>query len=144
MNIFQKKLQQLLEAEEPELPALDSGQDEEAFADSLDDGVSPDSVDNTPDNPINALKQQEYGGTISVISNWIESVDSWIGTLNGLDEMSMNSQLHRSDCNSIMADIRRSEAKRIARLAQELSALSESLKQYMQAAKQKQNSNEEI
>lgn len=144
MNIFQKKLQQLLEAEEPELPALDSGQDEEAFADSLDDGVSPDNVDNTPDNPINALKQQEYGGTMNIISNWIESVDGWIGTLNGLEDTSMNSQLHRSDCNSIMADIRRSEAKRIARLAQELSALSESLKQYLQAAKQKQNSNEEI
>jgi hypothetical protein len=50
----------------------------------------------------------------------------------------MNSQLNRVDCDSILADVQRSETKKISRLAQDLSSLSESLKQYLLAAQNKQ------
>ena len=56
----------------------------------------------------------------------------------------MNYMLNKADCDSVMADIRRSESKKISRLAQDLSGLGESLKQYLLTAQQKKDTNETI
>tara|TARA_R100000805_G_C3542089_1_gene56837 strand:+ start:70 stop:489 length:420 start_codon:yes stop_codon:yes gene_type:complete len=90
------------------------------------------------ENPIAQLQSQQTANTINTLSTWIGEVEQFIEYLNGLDDNSLNSQLNRADCDSIMADIQRSETKKISRLAQDLSSLGESLKQYLQVAKNKQ------
>lgn len=143
MNIFQKKLLKLLEAPE-DLPPPESVGDEAAFNDGLDMETSPDEFNDVPDNPMNDLRRQQYGQTIQKLQSWIDEVEGWVETLNGLGEGSMNAELSKADCDSVMADVRRSESKKISRLAQDLSSLGESLKQYLLAATQKRDSNETI
>ena len=74
---------------------------------------------------------------MSTLQTWITDVEGFIEYLNGLEDGSINSQLNRTDCDSILADVQRSESKKISRLAQDLSSLGESLKQYLQTAKSK-------
>ena len=147
MNTFQKKFLKLIEAPEDEAAIAADPQaadDAAAFEAGLDQDTDPSSFDDVPDNPINDLKRQQYDQTIDRITGWIEQTENWVETLNGVGETSMNAQLSRADCDSVMADIRRSESKKISRLAQDLSALSESLKQYLLAAQQKRDSNETV
>ena len=147
MNAFQKKFQKLLtEAPgDPELPdPVSDEEDAEAFEGGLDQGTNPDDFNDVPENPINDLKKQQYGQTMDTLQGWIGDVEGWIEQLNGLDEGSMNHILNKADCDSVMADIRRSESKKISRLAQDLSGLGESLKQYLLQAQQKKDSNETI
>ena len=146
MNAFQRKFQKLL-TEAPEdldLPGEDDIRDGEAFEGGLDAATDPDEFNDVPDNPINDLRKQQYSQTINTIQTWITDVEGWIDTLNGLDEGSMNFVLNKADCDSVMADIRRSESKKISRLAQDLSGLGESLKQYLLTAQQKKDTNETI
>jgi len=147
MNTFQQKFIKLIEAPEDEeaIAAPPQPQDDSAaFEAGLDQNTDPEAFDDVPENPINDLKRQQYGQTIDRITQWIEQTENWVETLNGVGDTSMNAQLSRADCDSVMADIRRSESKKISRLAQDLSALSESLKQYLLAAQQKRDSNENI
>lgn len=147
MNTFQKKFLKLIEAPEDEAAIAADPQAEDdaaAFEAGLDQDTDPASFDDVPENPINDLKRQQYDQTIDKITGWIDQTENWVETLNGVGESSMNAQLSRADCDSVMADIRRSESKKISRLAQDLSALSESLKQYLLAAQQKRDSNETV
>lgn len=147
MSTFQKKFFKLLEAPE-DLPPLDmdgdAEGDEAAFNDGLDQNTDPNDFNDVPDNPINDLRKQQYGQTIQKLEGWITQVEGWVDTLNGLGEGSMNAELSKADCDSVMADVRRSESKKISRLAQDLSALGESLKQYLLSAQQKRDTNETL
>lgn len=147
MNTFQRKFLKLMEAPE-DIDTVEmepeSQSDAQAFADGVDPGTDPTSFDDVPDNPINNLRRQQYDQTIDKIQGWIEQTETWVSTLNGIEPGSMNAELSRADCDSVMADIRRSESKKISRLAQDLSSLSESLKQYLLAAQQKRDSNETV
>ena len=111
---------------EPEAPG---GEEENPLG--LDAGTPSDTFDDVPDNPAVALRKQQYGQTMTTLRSWVDQVEGWIDELNGLDNNSMNQQLNSADCDSIMADVQRSESKKISRLAQDLSSLSESLKQYL-------------
>ena len=142
MNVFQRKFQKLLEAPEPIPP--ESMDDTAAFEDGLDQSTSPHDFNDVPENPINTLKKQQYTQTVDTITTWIGDVEGWIEVLNGLEGGSMNFILNQADCDSVMADIRRSESKKISRLAQDLSGLSESLKQYLLTAQQKTTASETI
>lgn len=142
MNAFQRKFHRLLEA--PEDIPVETETDTEAFDSGLDTSTDPSAFDDVPDNPINTLKRQQYTQTVDTIQGWITNVEDWIEVLNGLDQGSMNFILNQADCDSVMADIRRSESKKISRLAQDLSGLSESLKQYLLTAQQKTTANETI
>jgi hypothetical protein len=149
MNSFAKKFTILLE--QPELPgeAIPSEADDELGIEDenplgLDQGTPGDAFDDVPENPAVALRQQQYGQTMDTLRAWVEQVEGWVDTLNGLDGDSMNAQLNKADCDSIMADVGRSESKKISRLAQDLSSLSESLKQYLLSAEQKANSRDTI
>ena len=46
----------------------------------------------------------------------------------------MQAQLNNAECDTMFADVSRSETKKIARTAQDLSALVESLKGYLLSA----------
>ena len=149
MNTFAKKFNVLLE-QAPEEAITDEAGLETPGAEApqgdlgLDQGTPEDAFNDVPDNPAVALRQQQYGQTMDTLREWVGEVEGWVERLNGLEGDSINAQLNKADCDSIMADVGRSESKKISRLAQDLSSLSESLKQYLLSAEQKANSRETI
>jgi len=151
MNLFRKKfLTTLAEDRAPTEPlgselAEELGGEEEdaAVADTLDPATDPASLD-VPTNPEIALRQQQSQRTIQTITTWIGEVNNFIDYLNGTDEGSINFSLNSADCDSLMTDIQRSESKKISRLAQDLSSLEESLKQYLLLARRKESGADSI
>lgn len=151
MNLFRKKfLTTLHEDRAPTEPlgselAEELGGEEEdaAVADTLDPATDPASLD-VPTNPEIALRQQQSQRTIQTITTWIGEVSNFIDYLNGTDEGSINFSLNSADCDSLMTDIQRSESKKISRLAQDLSSLEESLKQYLLLARRKESGADSI
>ena len=131
MNVFRKKFFTLINEEEQTEPTQDLG---------LEPDTPTDTFDDVQDNPMVSFQKQQNANTISSISGWVDKIEGFISYLNGLDDRSVNSQINKADCDSIMADIQRSESKKISRLAQDLSSLSESLKQYLIVANNKQQS----
>ena len=70
----------------------------------------------------------------NIIQGWITQIQEFNEFLNGLGSTSMQAQLNNADCDTLFADISRSETKKISRIAQDLSALSESFKGYLLSA----------
>ena len=151
MNLFRKKfLTSLSEERSPGDPVdaglaeeLDGTGEEEAVADTLEPATDPAALA-VPTNPEIALKQQQNERTIQTITTWIGEVGDFIDYLNGTDEGSINFMLNSADCDSLMTDIQRSESKKISRLAQDLSSLEESLKQYLLLARRKESNADSI
>lgn len=150
MNIFQKKFYKLLEAPEDDplltrgddpLAGDPAGEDDAAFEAGLDQGTDPGSFDDVPDNPVNNYKREQANDAIGKIQGWISQTEQWIDQLNGVGSGSINELLAQADCDSILNDIHRSESKKIGRLAQDLSSLSESLKQYLLTAQRDSRGN---
>ena len=138
MSIFGKKFFTIIN--EQDVPVPGSEQDVLGTEPSTPQGT----FDDIGPSPIAALQQQQNVNTIATLQDWIGNVEGFIGFLNGLDEGSVNSQINKADCDSIMADVQRSESKKISRLAQDLSSLSESLKQYLIVANNKSASAQTI
>ena len=149
MSTFRNKFFNIL-SEAPEdiapiaaAPAADIPPEDAAMANELDTGTDPAAL-GAPDNPELALKQQQSARTISTLETWIGEVENFIDYLNGTDEGSINFALNAADCDSLMTDVQRSESKKISRLAQDLSSLGESLKQYLLLAKRKETHSDSI
>ena len=145
MSSFQHKFLKIIQEEEED-PTMDasSAADKEAFAAGLDDGTPPEAFDDVPANPIADFEAQQSAKTIGVLTNWVNNVEGFIEQLNGLSPDSMNAQLNQTDCGSIMSDVARSESKKISRIAQDLSSLGESLKQYLLTAQNKDSKKDTI
>lgn len=149
MNLFQKKFFTVVqEAAEDELatdPVLNAPEEAEtqAAADTLEPSSDVQSL-GAPDNPEIALKKQQTARTINTLTTWIGEVENFIDYLNGTDEGSINFAINSAECDSILTDIQRSESKKISRLAQDLSSLGESLKQYLLLAKRKESGADSI
>jgi hypothetical protein len=137
-NFFKNEFTKILELAPPpgpdELP--DEGEDEAALAAGLDDGSSPDDFA-VADNPTGQIEADGVGQATGKLNDWIVKIEEFIEYLNGLSPDSMNYELNRADCSSIMSDVQRSESKKISRVAQDLSSLSEALKQYLLGAERK-------
>lgn len=118
--------------------------DKEAFSASLDADTPAGAFDDVPSNPVAEFEASQKANAVSVLSTWVGNVEGFIEQLNGLDPSSMNAQLHRTDCGSILSDVSRSESKKISRIAQDLSSLGESLKQYLLTAQNKQDSANDV
>jgi hypothetical protein len=129
---FFKVLQEQDELEGPvgPPPAEDLG-DVDAAAASLDPATDPAMLNDVGDNPAQAYEKEQDAQMGASLQEWIGSIESFIDTLNGLDETSINSQINNAACDSLFEDIARSETKKIARIAQDLRGLSESLKSYL-------------
>lgn len=147
MNLFRTKFFNIIsEAEEAGTSdplAVAPGAEDQAAAGVMD---QPDSLNDlsVPDNPEIALKQQQSARTIQTLTTWIGEVENFIDYLNGTEEGSINYSINSADCDSLLTDIQRSESKKISRLAQDLSSLGESLKQYLLLARRKENNSESI
>ena len=144
MNLFQRKFFTLVNEQPQETPTLPTGsEEEEAVAATMDDPAQAAEL-TVPDNPEIALRRQQSERTITTLTTWINEVENFIDYLNGTEEGSMNAQLNAADCDSILTDIQRSESKKISRLAQDLSSLGESLKQYLLLARRKDSGSDSI
>ena len=149
MNLFQKKFFNIV-TEAPIDPSVDVGTppaDPEADMAAAEQQLEP-ATDiqslGAPDNPEIALKKQQTERTIQTLTTWIGEVENFIEYLNGTEDGSINYAINSSDCDSIFTDIQRSESKKISRLAQDLSSLGESLKQYLLLAKRKESGADSI
>ena len=138
-KIFEQHLLKLLEADEefgmPPGADADSAAVEAGFDDQ---GPGPDGFADTEGPPVPAPGESETGRATGKLNDWIVKIEEFIEYLNGLSPESMNYELNRADCSTIMADVQRSESKKISRVAQDLSSLSEALKQYLLGAERKQ------
>lgn len=132
MNLFSKKFACVLEADQGE-PKLTPQTDREAMAQQLDTAKPADF--DTPAQIARAQQvDQHKAGQIKQLSEWIMQIDQFIEFLNGTSQESVQTQLHAAPCDTMFENIARSEKKKIARLAAELSSLSESFKGYMISA----------
>jgi len=129
MSLFKHKFDVLLEAaEDTDTKVASPETDREAMAQTLNTAKPEDfDVEGRREELNNHVKDNQ-----SVrLKEWIQQIDAFINFLNGTDGSSMQVQLHTAPCDSTFEDIARSEKKKIARLAAELSSLSESLKGYL-------------
>lgn len=134
---FYKTLNEAVPGEEPE---RGSEQAELGTDPNTPDGT----FDDVPDNPMAQAKGQEVADTVGTLTSWISQIQSFKQLLNGVEPGSMNHKLNTVDCDSILADVARSESKKISRIAQDMSGLEEALKQYLLAAQQKQTQSGQI
>ena len=148
MRTFRNKFFNIL-TEAPEgatqmdLTATSQEPEDVAVATELEPTTDPAAL-GAPDNPEIALKKQQSQRTIQTLTTWIGEVENFIDYLNGTEEGSINYALNAADCDSLMTDIQRSESKKISRLAQDLSSLEESLKQYLLLARRKETGADSI
>jgi hypothetical protein len=133
MNLFERTFDVLLEADvnapDKAAPAPAPANDRQAMAQSLDSAKPEDFDVQQPgrEKLVDHIKTEQS----QKLTGWIGKIDEFIKFLNSTEPSSMQVQLHSAPCDSVFEDISRSEKKKIARLAAELSSLSESLKGYL-------------
>lgn len=128
-NLFSKRFDVLLEQD---VVADIPSPDEQAAAADLDPGTSPDAYNDVQGgDAVAAAKTRENVSQIQALKEWIDELNVTTERMNGLDTSSMQSILNNAACDTLFADIARSETKKIGRIAQDMRALSESLKAYL-------------
>lgn len=135
-SIFSSYFKKLL-TEEDELTDPDIAGDDQALQAGLDADTDPETFNDVPDNPQGEIQAVGSNDAVGKLNQWIKEIENFIEYLNGLSPNSVNFELNRADCSSIMSDVQRSESKKISRVAQDLSSLSEALKQYLLGAERK-------
>lgn len=134
-KIFSSYFTKLLTEED--IPEPDVEMDDASLEAGLDTDTDPEAFNDVPDNPQGEIQADATTDSVGKLNQWIVEIERFIEYLNGLSPQSMNFELNRADCASIMSDVQRSESKKISRVAQDLSSLSEALKQYLLGAERK-------
>lgn len=110
--------------------------DQSAMQQSLDQGSNVSDFDvETPNVPpgssnMGAIQKQMF----SELRGWIEKLDSFSKLLNGTGPESIQSKLNAAESDTLFDKISTAETKKIARVAVEISSLSEMLKGYAATA----------
>lgn len=128
MELFKKAFDIVLEQDEDIADVIEPKTDKEAMATKLDSAKPEDFDVQAPVVTDTEKMKQEQ---LNVLKSWIGKIDEFIEYLNGTNGESIQSKLHSAACETVFQDIARSEKKKIARLAAELSSLSESFKGYL-------------
>jgi len=132
MSSFSSKFSYILEADDDQLKPTT---DKEAMAQQLDT-AEPKDFDVKPATTAAAAERAARVDHAKIeqaseLNSWINHIDEFIEFLNGTSDGSVQSKLHSASCDTMFEDIARSEKKKIARLAAELSSLSEAFKGYL-------------
>lgn len=135
-GIFSNYFQKIILEDGP-LAEPDPVMDDQALEAGLDSETDPEAFNDVPDNPQGEIQATGTTDSVGKLNQWIVEIEKFIEYLNGLSPDSVNFELNRADCSSIMSDVQRSESKKISRVAQDLSSLSEALKQYLLGAERK-------
>lgn len=135
MNPFEKKFLLMLEQEDeipvaPPAPPVDNV-DAGAIQDEPDLDATVNAVDDVEDNPGVSWRKDQNNNQRGTIEGWIGEIGQFSEFLNGVEGGSMQRQLADADCDTLFNEVSRSETKKITRIAQDLSALQESLKGYL-------------
>jgi hypothetical protein len=129
MSLYQKRFKKFLSEQDDENTELT---DQEAMASTLEPETSPEDFDvDAPagDDPVSTQSKQMF----EELSSWINEMDRFGDYLNGTSN-SIQTSLNSAEPDTIFDSISNAETKKIARVAMEVSSLSEILKGYLAGA----------
>ena len=129
MSLYQKRFKKFLSEQDDENTELT---DQEAMASTLDPETSPDEFDvEAPEgeSPISSQSKQMF----EELNSWIQEFDRFSDYLNGTND-SIQTSLNAAEPDTIFDSISNAETKKIARVAMEISSLSEIFKGYLAGA----------
>ena len=132
MSLYSKKFIKFLREQDDE--NLDAEMtDQEAMASTLDPETSPEDFDvDVPASGQGAIGAQSKQ-MFDELNGWIEELDRFADYLNGTSD-SIQTSLNAAESDTIFDSISNAETKKIARVAMEISSLSEILKGYLAGA----------
>lgn len=139
MGIYEKYFNTLLEQDEIETASIDAVPDDEAsaMAASLDKGTSPEAFDAADgQGQVEVIRKESLAKQKTILSSWISEIERFVEYVNGVNQTSVQGQLHNAGCDTLFEKIASSEHRRISRIAVELSGLAEALKGYLIAGEQ--------
>jgi hypothetical protein len=130
MSLYQKRFKKFLSEQDDENTELT---DQEAMASTLDPETSPEEFDvDVPADSESAVSSQSRQ-MYEELSSWIDEMDRFGDYLNGTSD-SIQTSLNSAEPDTIFDSISNAETKKIARVAMEISSLSEILKGYLAGA----------
>jgi len=137
MGIYEKFFNTLLEQDEKEESPIEVTPDTEAaaMAATLDAGTSPQAFDSET-SKVEVIRKESLAKQKKILSDWISEIERFVEYVNGVNETSVQAQLHNAGCDTLFEKIASSEHRRISRIAVELSGLSEALKGYLISGEQ--------
>ena len=137
MGIYEKYFNTILEQDEEAVAAPEVTADAEnaAMAAELDSGTPPDSF-NTDVGQVEVIRKESLAKQKKILSEWVAEIESFVEYVNGVNQTSVQAQLHNAGCDTLFEKIASSEHRRISRIAVELSGLAEALKGYLIAGEQ--------
>ncbi len=129
MNLYTKRFTKVIK-EQDELEDVEMT-DQEAMADTLEPETDPADFDvDAPGSDSISSKQKEM---YDELNSWVIKMDEFSNYLNGT-ENSIQTSLNSAEPDTIFDSISNAETKKIARVAMEISSLSEILKGYLAGA----------
>jgi hypothetical protein len=139
MGIYEKYFNTILEQDDKEpvpaaAPATDAAETA-AMTAELDAGTSPESF-NTDVGQVEVIRKESLAKQKKILSEWVAEIEKFVEYVNGVNQSSVQAQLHNAGCDTLFEKIASSEHRRISRIAVELSGLAEALKGYLIAGEQ--------
>ncbi len=137
MGIYEKYFNTILEQDEEAVAAPEVTADAEtaAMTAELDAGTPPDSF-NTDVGQVEVIRKESLAKQKKILSEWVAEIEGFVEYVNGVNQTSVQAQLHNAGCDTLFEKIASSEHRRISRIAVELSVLAEALKGYLIAGEQ--------
>ena len=137
MGIYEKYFNTLLEQDEIETDSIDAVPEDEAgaMAAELDAGTPPEAFDGAS-GQVEVIRKESLAKQKTILASWISEIERFVEYVNGVNQTSVQGQLHNAGCDTLFEKIASSEHRRISRIAVELSGLAEALKGYLIAGEQ--------
>lgn len=137
MGIYEKYFNTLLEQDEVETAPVEVTPEAEdaAMSAELDAGTPAGSFDSDA-GKVEVIRKESLAKQKSILSEWVAEIERFVQYVNGVNETSVQAQLHNAGCDTLFEKIASSEHRRISRIAVELSGLAEALKGYLIAGDQ--------
>lgn len=139
MGIYEKYFNTILEQDEPKAAAAPTPTTDDAetaaMSAELDAGTSPESF-NTDVGQVEVIRKESLAKQKKILSEWVAEIERFVEYVNGVNQSSVQAQLHNAGCDTLFEKIASSEHRRISRIAVELSGLAEALKGYLIAGEQ--------
>lgn len=129
MNRYSKRFAKILEQDDELTDELTDG---EALDSELEDTTPEELGADAPADVTNAVNDQQKA-MYDELNSWIGKMDEFSNYLNGTSD-SIQTSLNSAEPDTIFDSISNAETKKIARVAMEVSALSEILKGYLAGA----------
>lgn len=137
MGIYEKYFNTLLEQDEVEAAPVEVTPEAEdaAMSAELDAGTPASSFDSDA-GKVEVIRKESLAKQKSILSEWVSEIERFVQYVNGVNDTSVQAQLHNAGCDTLFEKIASSEHRRISRIAVELSGLAEALKGYLIAGDQ--------